>query len=456
MPRSWKDADKAAAASDVGGGADRLSELPDDALYHVLSFLPSDDAVRTSVLACRWRHLWKSTRSLRVTWRRDLAGGGRRWPLAPWTASTLTNFMNHLLLLRGGAPLDRCEILCGDLHDKQDKDLHKAAGLWIRHALAVRHARELRVCIRGRRRLHLDGTLFAASAPLLTTVELAHATFSADSSIDFSGCPVLEELTMSFCRIRADRIYSPSLTRLSFDKYCNFGGETRTRVSTPRLVSLRLTVCSGRAPVLDSMPDLVDANVRIEDWCDDMCIHNVCNNSGLFSKKQWGHGSKEGCFCVDEDGSGMYVEDLTCCDSCYGTDDGSSVLLEGLSGATDLELISDPRVFIFRKDCNALVFFLQRSPVLENLTLELGHRETRHPVVETDKSYSPIEQLFVVSKQLMIVEIKCTEENEIVKRLLILLTTHGVHQEQIHIEHDFCSPYLSGYDSNSDCDDYDR
>ncbi|CAL4988434.1 unnamed protein product [Urochloa decumbens] len=487
----------AAAASDDGGGNDHLSELPDDALHHIVSFLPSDDAVRTSVLARRWRHLWKSTRTLRISRRRDLSGGsgGHRWPPEwgrRWTPSTLTNFMNNLLLLRGGGgvPLDLCEISCSDLHDddydyklpadykhKLDEDLTRAAGVWIRHAVAVCHARVLRVHLVARRRLRLDGRSFAAGAPLLTTVVLEKATLT-ESSLDFSGCPALQVLKISKCSIKADRICSPSLARLSIDECSSFHAETRTRVSTPRLVSLQLMVSSGNAPVLESMPELVAANVRIEDWCRDMCSHNVCRNSG-YIKKKWGHGSKHGCFCVDKDGSGSYLEDLTCCDSCYGTDDGSSLLLEGLSSATDLELISDPRVFIFRKDCKspttlfnrlktlllnewcmavdfgALVFFLQRSPVLEELTLQLGYCETRHPVIETDKSYSPTEQLFVVSKQLTIVEIKCTQENEIVKKLLMLLTTNGVDQEQIHIEHDFCPPDLSGYDSNSsEYDDY--
>ncbi|CAD6217748.1 unnamed protein product [Miscanthus lutarioriparius] len=42
----------------VGGGADRLSDLPDGILEHVLSFLPAADAVRTSVLSRRFRTAW--------------------------------------------------------------------------------------------------------------------------------------------------------------------------------------------------------------------------------------------------------------------------------------------------------------------------------------------------------------------------------------------------------------
>jgi hypothetical protein len=35
--------------------ADRLSDLPDEMLQHILSHLPSDEAVRSSVLSRRWR-----------------------------------------------------------------------------------------------------------------------------------------------------------------------------------------------------------------------------------------------------------------------------------------------------------------------------------------------------------------------------------------------------------------
>ncbi|CAN4089731.1 unnamed protein product [Withania somnifera] len=36
-----------------------INRLDDDALIHMLCFLPLRDAARTSVLSCRWRYLWR-------------------------------------------------------------------------------------------------------------------------------------------------------------------------------------------------------------------------------------------------------------------------------------------------------------------------------------------------------------------------------------------------------------
>jgi hypothetical protein len=64
MPKRRKRSKKATYAS--GAGEDFISALPDAILQVVLSLLPSDETMRTSVLSRRWRDLWKSTPALRV------------------------------------------------------------------------------------------------------------------------------------------------------------------------------------------------------------------------------------------------------------------------------------------------------------------------------------------------------------------------------------------------------
>jgi hypothetical protein len=61
-------------------------------------------------------------------------------------------------------------------------------------------------------------------------------------------------------------------------------------------------------------------------------------------------------------------------------------------------------------------------------------------VIKTEKSYNLKELLFSVPKQLNIIVIRCPKENELVKKLLLLLMTNGVLREEIQIEQNFSPP----------------
>ncbi|KAM3244837.1 hypothetical protein ACQJBY_056278 [Aegilops geniculata] len=85
-----------AAASDT----DRFGDLTDDLLLHVLSFLPSGDALQTCVLDTRWRDLWRRTTSLHL----NVDDCERFWRL-----------VKLIIQLRGKSPLAKCEIItCPD------------------------------------------------------------------------------------------------------------------------------------------------------------------------------------------------------------------------------------------------------------------------------------------------------------------------------------------------------
>ncbi|TVU26103.1 hypothetical protein EJB05_28634, partial [Eragrostis curvula] len=144
MPMKSRTSDEEAAAAP--SGEDRLSALPDDALLHVLSLLPSEDAVRTCVLAQRWRHLWQSVPA------RD---GSRRW-----TVLKLDRFVTQFFARRDGrSPLRECNIGCFPFgigpDDASDDDLFRFAERWIRSAVSRCQARVLKNSVSSRRRLIL-------------------------------------------------------------------------------------------------------------------------------------------------------------------------------------------------------------------------------------------------------------------------------------------------------------
>jgi hypothetical protein len=61
---------------------------------------------------------------------------------------------------------------------------------------------------------------------------------------------------------------------------------------------------------------------------------------------------------------------------------------------------------------------------------------TQESVVETDESYNLAEQLLLL-KHLKVVEIKCYKEDEVVHKIVSILSTFGVLPEQIDIEQNF-------------------
>ncbi|OEL15536.1 hypothetical protein BAE44_0023444 [Dichanthelium oligosanthes] len=190
----------------VAAGSDRIGALPDDVLRRVLNFLPAHDAVRTCVLARRWRHLWKSATVLRVMSSDD----SRLLPV-----KALREFVYHLLLLGGGVPLDGCFFW---FFGFDDEDVPRV-NLWFRHAVTCKV-------------LSLKLRIFRTSGPFqeqwlelddlplvsehLTSLRLFGVRLGR-RFLDFSSCPALKYLVLQHCKFRGvKKISSESLDHLYF------------------------------------------------------------------------------------------------------------------------------------------------------------------------------------------------------------------------------------------------
>ncbi|KAL6658545.1 hypothetical protein ACP70R_004131 [Stipagrostis hirtigluma subsp. patula] len=404
-------------APSTASAADRISGLPEDVLHHVLSLLPAHDAVRTCALARRWRHLWRSAPGLRVT-------GVKGWR----SADRFVEFVDRLLRHRsGGAPLESCDM---DL-DASDFDFdyfllsdNGHVSRWIWNAVHLR-VRELRLALMDLETFCLPDLPFVSQH--LTRLELV--CVEANSRfLDFSGCPALVDLKMEYCFFNADKMSSASLQRLAMTD-SQFRVDDRTRLSLPSLISLELTLYSGRAPLLESMPSLEMANIILYRGCEDSCCH----------------GGPGDCSC---DGCQYY----------YGSDVDhtrtSCMLLNGLSEARHLELSSYADVLVFSRDLkwgpkftklktlvlnewcladdlNAVFCFLQHSPILEELTLQLS-MASRHSM-KTEGCCKTLEQSYGFDN-LRIVKIKCEEIDGRVHKIVNILETNGIPLELINIQ----------------------
>ncbi|WVZ98961.1 hypothetical protein U9M48_044331 [Paspalum notatum var. saurae] len=287
-----------------------VDSLPDGILQHIIGFLPARDAVRTCVLAQRWRDLWMLATRLRITAATDD------------DMEELREFVDHLFLLRGIAPLETCEMR---FHSIVDADTFSSydvvrVNLWFQHAVRCQ-IRVLRFAMTGKfAYCELIATRLVSQ--YLMELELVGMVVK-QSFLNLSGCPALELLLLDESDLRCvKKISSESLKRLSIS-CCFFNKSFRTHIVAPCLVSLQIDGNVNKTPVLESMPSLVNASVRIV-RIDGVDVDS-CNN------------------CDSGD-----------CDSCHSIIHGNSscVLLEGLSKAKNLALVtesktgSDPKMVV--------------------------------------------------------------------------------------------------------------
>uniref|UniRef100_A0ACD5W4L7 Uncharacterized protein n=1 Tax=Avena sativa TaxID=4498 RepID=A0ACD5W4L7_AVESA len=379
-------------------GHDRISALPDEAIHHVLGFLPAEEAVRTCVLARDWRHHWKSMHSLHIS-------GTIRCFSSIWDDIVRLERLVDRVLLSRHVPLDECHVNIEELCDVGDAEVDS----WIRHAVSKCHVRVLIVDIHPEVCSKIGGMPIVSG--YLKRLEL-HYVELEDEILDLSSCTVLEDLRLSSCGIRATKISSHSVKTLVIATCTFWRSDCRTCISAPNTISLKLDNNYHATPLLECMPLLQTAYVRLF-----YIYHSYCQKS---DDKFFNCGICEDCSATEEDNDGY-------------------MLLGGLSSATHLELIAPIVKFTNWKcptfdklktlllnewcvaiDLGALLTILQHSPYLQKLTLQLNEGLKQTMIME--ESYHT-ELSPAICKHLNIVEIKCTKVNERVYEIIKMLST---------------------------------
>ncbi|PSS15791.1 F-box/LRR-repeat protein [Actinidia chinensis var. chinensis] len=224
------------------GGKDLISSLPDDILVRILSFLPVESTIRTSILSTRWRHLWKYNLVIDFTMS---------------TYSLLDSedysFVSRFLALHRAPKLQRFAICRSGC-----KGFVPEVELWVAFA-ATRDVQELEIIFYD---VYFEVPLSLYAAKSIKSLYLSGVCFSSppnfngffllkDLSIGFSGigdevveaivssCPILESLTLQRCSgLNKVKIASWGLKRLVFDE-TELGELLELEIEAPNLVCFK-------------------------------------------------------------------------------------------------------------------------------------------------------------------------------------------------------------------------
>ncbi|XP_059439460.1 F-box/LRR-repeat protein At3g58900-like isoform X2 [Corylus avellana] len=181
---------------DIDGNSKCLSDLPEEILRHILSFLPTKHAVRTSVLSKRWEYLWASIPNL--DFKRSLPTYFNG-PIEKYKSKRrlLMNFVERVLCLRDSYAIKRFTLPCDVLGDAA------RVNTWI--SAVVRHnVQELNI--------YLDKFKGEFSLPYCLF------TYEYLTQHLFSGLPVLKKLSLTDCSwggLKVVCISAPKLHSLS-------------------------------------------------------------------------------------------------------------------------------------------------------------------------------------------------------------------------------------------------
>ncbi|GFZ07516.1 F-box/RNI-like superfamily protein [Actinidia rufa] len=267
-------------------GEDKISNLPEAVLCHILSFLSTKAAVRTSILGTKWKDLWAFMPILEFDFK-SMYHPNRMYSDSKEKLNKFMNFVERGLILRDGLNIRKFTISCFEICDFpyiyawisnvvtcniQELDIRLSLHPYAQLPWSLLTCRTLvALKLSGRFVLNVPSSIHL---PSLKILHLRSLIYLDDVSIEklFSSCPILEDLDV--VRSNWDNVWSftvsvPSLRRLSlrFDpvglEFINSHWHKLT-VNTPNLEYLKLHDHISEAYVFSNLSHLVEADIDVQ------------------------------------------------------------------------------------------------------------------------------------------------------------------------------------------------
>ncbi|XP_052621149.1 F-box/LRR-repeat protein At4g14096-like [Lactuca sativa] len=258
----------------VNDMVDYISNLPDCILHHILSFMHTQEVVKTSILSTRWKNLWTSIPN--IYFDDDL--------LCPEVTS-FKNFVEGVLRSRDSSDIIKFSLSCCVFCDASQ--IHS----WISYAI-MHNVQELDLCLMEVDPFVIPSCMFNnksleilniqmhwvelpshISLPCLKTLHLSIVEFLDDDYAEklFSGCPVLENLVLSDCMwmyLENILISSPSLKNLIINDKSLFGplddfGGCKIKIDAENLTNFEYTGYLSNEILLNNTSYLVKACIHV-------------------------------------------------------------------------------------------------------------------------------------------------------------------------------------------------
>jgi len=250
---------------------DLISELPEDLLLLILSYLPTKKVITTSVLSKRWQSLWKIVPKLKFNSNYHFT-------------HQFSENVGRSLFLHKAPVLESFHLKVCDINDDRPACDDIDIGIWIGIAFE-RHVRELvlDLCLQKSVRFPISSmfstletlilkylALVDVPSPVcmksLRTLHLDCVNFKHNESFSnlISGCPNLEDLFMyqyyPLDVVMNFIIVAPSLKRLVIIDYREAGGYV---INAPTLKYLKIKGLSHCGfCLIENAPVLVEAKIR--------------------------------------------------------------------------------------------------------------------------------------------------------------------------------------------------